>query len=129
MGNHRITLGEVRELQGELERSRLERTREHLARRFYNASEAQVAAAARLLVASDHTGQAAVRLSETGEIALADSERARHVQTLLRGCQGGYGSIRALTADEAKVKRLAEDEGITEDEAWTKLANAGEVEF
>jgi hypothetical protein len=128
MGNTRITLNEVRELQGELERSRLARTREHLSRR-YNASEAQVTAAARLLVASDHTGQAAVRLSETGEITLTDSERARHVQTLLRGCQGGYGSTRALSEDEAKVKRLAEDEGITEDEAWTKLANAGEVEF
>ncbi len=129
MGNTRITLNEVREMQAELDRSRLARTREHLSRRFYNASEAQVTAAARLLVASDHTGQAAVRLSESGEIALTDSERARHVQTLLRGCQVGYGSTRELTEDEAKVKRLAEDEGITEDEAWTKLANAGEVEF
>ncbi len=129
MGNHRITLNEVRELQGELERSRLARTKEHLSRRFYNASAEQVNAAARLLVASDAMGQAAVRLSETGEIALADSERARYVTTLLRGCQAGYGSSRTPTADEAKVKRLAEDEGITEDEAWTKLANAGEVEF
>ncbi len=129
MSNTRITLNEVRELQGELDRSRLARTREHLSRRFYNASEAQVNAAARLLVASDAMGQAAVRLSESGEIALTDTERARHVQTLLRGCQAGYGSTRELSEDEAKVKRLTEDEGITEEEAWMRLANAGEVRF
>ncbi len=128
MGN-RITLGEVRELQGELERSRLARTREHLSRRFYNASAEQVNAAARLLVASDAMGQAAVRLSESGEIALTDTERARHVTTLLRGCQVGYGSTRELSEDEAKARKLAEDEGISEEEAWIRLANAGDVEF
>ncbi len=129
MGNTRITLNEVREMQAELDSSRLARTREHLARRFYNASEAQVNAAAKLLVASDATGQAAVRLSESGEITLADTERARYVTTLLRGCQAGYGSTRTLSEDEGKAKRLAEAEGITEEEAWTRLANAGEVRF
>ncbi len=133
MTGRSIRLEEIRELQAELHRSRLVKTREYLARRYYNVSADGIDAAARLLVASDHAGQAAVRLSEAGEITLTDSERAEAVTTLLKGCQeaAGRGFARfptRLTEDEAKVKRLT-DQGMSEADAWTKLANEGEVQF
>ncbi len=119
---------EFREMQADMRATRLERTREYLQRRYGLAGGAQIDAAARLLVASDQTGSAAVRLSETGEIVLPDSERAEHVKMLLRVCQAGRGSAPMLTEDDAKVKRLT-DQGMSEEEAWTKLAKDGDVEF
>ena len=147
MDKGRITLGEIRELQADLTRSRLERTRECLRRRFYNAPADAIDAGARLLVAPDANGQAAVKLSEAGEITLTDSERSKAVTTLLRSCQASYSGGSATTDWEAlnasleeeqkidaRVKRLATQSPDTSHDklrllAEEQLANEGEVRF
>ncbi len=124
---------------------RNERTLSHLRAAYGDATEAQVQAAFRLLTAPDKEGNAAVRLSETGEVELADDDndaRGGYVRTLLEGCRGSAprlgerGAAPDASADgdgpeaeQRKVRKLAEEKGISEEEAWTELANEGGVSW
>lgn len=105
-----------------------ERTLSYLRSTYSRATEAQVKAAHAMIVTPGENGSRAVKLSDTGEVSLADKEedaRGDYVTTLLEGCNAKAPAPRLgedgtntdasersdYEAAQAEARQIAKDEG------------------